>query len=583
MHATAVTAEVHYENGLSPETLPLAINLLDRYLSKRTIPKRDFQLLGITALFVASKYCDLPSFTLTIHAVITLCCNLYRRGDIAEMERRILDVVSFDLSHRGAPWVLAVVTGEQSRSDDGTRWPYGSLSAGSTSGFLHSVPIVALPQLHLSVAYFLADMTLLYRRFIGLRGAAVAVGCMIAAARIVDGWGLQCGVARSAVELNPTTINQLSHLAAGDDVVPAIADNLVECATTLIRSQSRNGNRSYPSQETQAQLPGILRKWGGVRIDSQFEIGYGQSASLTVTLYEILLGFDEFLNAEEEKRRIVMGHYLTPVGTSPPRALQGNGSSRGNDYFTFTPPSPSTQSPYDNIQPQARFDTSSTSGNGNGVSLAHDGTPTSYNFSGSKTGYSHAAVAGPEYATNSRQELQCVGVQPSVVMAIPTRSPPQSKSLECLLPTPPHDTSPHGSKRERQSLSPSEMVLYESAVRTSIGGVGPAAVAVAVAIQPRPVAKREGIAARRVRSGKHAGEHSIGEILNVSEVQTSGHSATRDQRPIATVTERISEISITERGVLSGNPGTDYLTPPLSPGMDLDNAGYFSGPSTRRE
>lgn len=41
-----------------PETLYLMVNLLDRYLSQVNIKKSEMQLVGLTALLLASKYED---------------------------------------------------------------------------------------------------------------------------------------------------------------------------------------------------------------------------------------------------------------------------------------------------------------------------------------------------------------------------------------------------------------------------------------------------------------------------------------------------------------------------------------------
>lgn len=48
--------EVHSMFNLKPETLFLAINILDRYCSVKQVPRAHLQLLGSTALLVASKY-----------------------------------------------------------------------------------------------------------------------------------------------------------------------------------------------------------------------------------------------------------------------------------------------------------------------------------------------------------------------------------------------------------------------------------------------------------------------------------------------------------------------------------------------
>lgn len=48
--------DVHVKFDLSPETLYLTINIIDRFLSLKTIPRRELQLLGVSALLIASKY-----------------------------------------------------------------------------------------------------------------------------------------------------------------------------------------------------------------------------------------------------------------------------------------------------------------------------------------------------------------------------------------------------------------------------------------------------------------------------------------------------------------------------------------------
>jgi len=47
---------IQVEFNLLPETLFITVNIIDRYLSKKRIPLDQFQLLGITAMFIASKF-----------------------------------------------------------------------------------------------------------------------------------------------------------------------------------------------------------------------------------------------------------------------------------------------------------------------------------------------------------------------------------------------------------------------------------------------------------------------------------------------------------------------------------------------
>ena len=48
--------EVHLKFKLLPETLFITVNLIDRYLSMINIKRNNLQLVGVTAMFIASKY-----------------------------------------------------------------------------------------------------------------------------------------------------------------------------------------------------------------------------------------------------------------------------------------------------------------------------------------------------------------------------------------------------------------------------------------------------------------------------------------------------------------------------------------------
>lgn len=48
--------QVHMRYHMLPETLWIAINVVDRFLSNRVVSLVKFQLVGVTAMFVAAKY-----------------------------------------------------------------------------------------------------------------------------------------------------------------------------------------------------------------------------------------------------------------------------------------------------------------------------------------------------------------------------------------------------------------------------------------------------------------------------------------------------------------------------------------------
>lgn len=48
--------EVHQKFELNQETLYLTINIVDRYLAVTTTSRRELQLVGMSAMLIASKY-----------------------------------------------------------------------------------------------------------------------------------------------------------------------------------------------------------------------------------------------------------------------------------------------------------------------------------------------------------------------------------------------------------------------------------------------------------------------------------------------------------------------------------------------
>ncbi|BEI93155.1 uncharacterized protein CcaverHIS019_0507830 [Cutaneotrichosporon cavernicola] len=89
--------EVHTKFRLLPETLLIAINLIDRFLTARTVSLEKFQLVGLTALFVAAKYEEVicPSVTHFLH----MADGGYDVDEILRAERYLLQTLDFDLAY----------------------------------------------------------------------------------------------------------------------------------------------------------------------------------------------------------------------------------------------------------------------------------------------------------------------------------------------------------------------------------------------------------------------------------------------------------------------------------------------------
>ena len=73
-----------------PETLWIAVNIIDRFLSKRVVSLVKFQLVGVTAMFFAAKYEEImaPSF----EEFVYMTENGYTRDDILKGEKILLAV-----------------------------------------------------------------------------------------------------------------------------------------------------------------------------------------------------------------------------------------------------------------------------------------------------------------------------------------------------------------------------------------------------------------------------------------------------------------------------------------------------------
>lgn len=88
--------QVHWKFRLNPETLHLAVSILDRMIELRKVEKEKLQLVGITAMFIATKYedIDLP------HRDDYSCVTDYSCSseDILYMEKSILQTLRFDIS-----------------------------------------------------------------------------------------------------------------------------------------------------------------------------------------------------------------------------------------------------------------------------------------------------------------------------------------------------------------------------------------------------------------------------------------------------------------------------------------------------
>ncbi len=89
--------DVHLKFKLLPETLFLTINITDRYLSNVNINRKILQLVGVSAMFIASKYEEIYAPELKDFVFVT--DQAYTREEVLEMEGQILSVLGFDFGY----------------------------------------------------------------------------------------------------------------------------------------------------------------------------------------------------------------------------------------------------------------------------------------------------------------------------------------------------------------------------------------------------------------------------------------------------------------------------------------------------
>ncbi|KAJ4141275.1 B-type cyclin [Fusarium equiseti] len=104
--------QVHNRFSLLPETLFLTVNYIDRFLSQKIVSIGKLQLVGATAILVASKYEEIncPS----LGEIVYMVDNGYTAEEVLKAERFMLSMLSFELGWPGPMSFLRRV----SKADD---------------------------------------------------------------------------------------------------------------------------------------------------------------------------------------------------------------------------------------------------------------------------------------------------------------------------------------------------------------------------------------------------------------------------------------------------------------------------------
>ena len=89
--------EVHTRFRLLPETLFLTVNIIDRFLSSKVVQLDRLQLVGVTAMFIASKYEEVLSPH--VQNFVHVADEGFKEHEILSAERFVLSALDYDLSY----------------------------------------------------------------------------------------------------------------------------------------------------------------------------------------------------------------------------------------------------------------------------------------------------------------------------------------------------------------------------------------------------------------------------------------------------------------------------------------------------
>jgi hypothetical protein len=103
--------KTHFISSLLPETLFLAVNIMDRYTSRCMVPKTHFRLLACTSLWIAAKFED-GIDKIMIDELLDAANNEFEKCALVKMEYHILSVLQWRVDHPTAvAWLHILSTG----------------------------------------------------------------------------------------------------------------------------------------------------------------------------------------------------------------------------------------------------------------------------------------------------------------------------------------------------------------------------------------------------------------------------------------------------------------------------------------
>jgi hypothetical protein len=189
--------ELHFTFRLRPETLYLTLNIVDRYVSRRIVYIKHYQLVGCAALWIAAKFEDAKERVPTVQELVHYCRDTYDESAFIQMEGHVLATIQWTLGHPTAEAWLRMMC---------------------------CVPSAEEPKVQ-HVARFLMEITLFYREFVKFPASAIALGSLTLARYL-------CGKGRSIFEETEECLQIVEHL---DN---RLAKHVNDLSETLIKKYS---------------------------------------------------------------------------------------------------------------------------------------------------------------------------------------------------------------------------------------------------------------------------------------------------------------------------------------------------------
>ncbi|PFH54633.1 hypothetical protein AMATHDRAFT_134739 [Amanita thiersii Skay4041] len=142
--------EIHFTFRLRPETLYLTLNIIDRYVSRRIVYIKHYQLVGCAALWIAAKFEDAKERVPTVQDLAQICRDTYEESAFIQMEGHVLSTIQWTLGHPTAEaWLRLMCCG----------------------------PCMEEPKVQ-HVARFFMEITLFYREFIKYPPSTIALAAL---------------------------------------------------------------------------------------------------------------------------------------------------------------------------------------------------------------------------------------------------------------------------------------------------------------------------------------------------------------------------------------------------------------------